>query len=706
MWIRISIFQSILLSCTHAGSIPPVENLPKEEVVEAPPVMKTELELSPDHDVAELPLIPPDLFPSGKVSDFGDPFEPFRPSGPDDQLKSVNGDNTPADPRPCGRWQHSAVVIGDEILVYGGVSNGGVGVLSDLWFYDAPGGGWTKLEKSEMCTLPASANPRLATSQNSGRPPFFPAPPRFIQPPGIDSERINQLRVEQEAKTEKNTKPFRVDRITPIPVEEPLMPQAEAGSEAQDNGNVGKSDTKSKMPTNIIRRRRRRLLAYARLGVLPAAEYNELQANPLTLGEVWSFSIAKRRWYQPYPTGEQPPPRWLHAAVSLGGKMFVFGGVTNNLMLLNDLWEYSPIPNSWREISLGKSMDRPVSREGHTMVALPSKNGNDPTGVIVFGGISYGYVPFNDLWYFSAATENWEKIDPVDGNSVISSAFSNTKTEKKEPAKPPGRWMHTAIVLDGALGKAMFVFGGCSEEFAPLNDLWRFDVKTKVWLQLANKGPKFHDTVNRPAGRWLHSSVVLDLANGGKGVVVFGGGVNNDPMDDLWYWDTKERVWEEMHPFTDHPYARMGHTAVHVVRDEAIGQASRRRRRRRLLEGNTVSLNSPRLGMSNSVFSSYRFKGSGALRGFVGDAVTSAASSAGVPGTTTEKSEIVSEGSGDLFAMDGPQEVKLIDPSATPDTVQRPTRGSMDFMFVWGGMSEKGLGSSASGFGLGTDSEK
>ena len=73
--------------------------------------------------------------------------------------------------------------------------------------------------------------------------------------------------------------------------------------------------------------------------------------------------------------------------------MIVFGGVTNNLMLLNDLWEYSPIPNNWREINPGKTMDRPVPREGHTMVPLLPKNGKGDASVLVFGGISYGYTP-------------------------------------------------------------------------------------------------------------------------------------------------------------------------------------------------------------------------------------------------------------------------------------------------------------------------
>lgn len=36
-------------------------------------------------------------------------------------------------------------------------------------------------------------------------------------------------------------------------------------------------------------------------------------------------------------------------------------------------------------------MARPVPRQGHSLSIFG-------TGVIAFGGISYGYVPFNDVW--------------------------------------------------------------------------------------------------------------------------------------------------------------------------------------------------------------------------------------------------------------------------------------------------------------------
>ena len=85
----------------------------------------------------------------------------------------------------------------------------------------------------------------------------------------------------------------------------------------------------------------------------------------IQLNDVWVFDMSKRRWFQPFPTERQPPPRWLHGSVNIKQSMIVFGGVTNNLMLLNDVWQYQPASNSWSVLGEGtEAMDRPTPREG------------------------------------------------------------------------------------------------------------------------------------------------------------------------------------------------------------------------------------------------------------------------------------------------------------------------------------------------------
>jgi hypothetical protein len=344
--------------------------------------------------------------------------------------------------------------------------------------------------------------------------------------------------------------------------------------------------------------------------------------------------------------------------------MIVFGGVTNNLMLLNDVWQYSPLSNSWKELGEGATvMDRPTPREGSSMVVA-----DNDLNALVFGGIGYGYVPYNDVWRFVMKTETWELLEIIKDKEEKE---DDTSREFKEPTVPPPRWMHTAASVKGKQGTEMYVFGGCSGTFAPMDDLWRFDVKGKKWENMMG-----NRRMLRPSGRWLHSASVLpiDEQNGEYGVVVYGGGVNNQPMDDLWFWNTKEKEWEEMHPFTDRPFARAGHTLVSVIKDTVVKETElneggvsgvaaskklvrRRRRRRRML------------GMMPAV--------------------------------------VGGSGSSDVFAQDGPQQKVEVDHDAavTPDEIsnRRPTTVADEFLFLFGGMSERGLGASSTKGGLGPD---
>jgi hypothetical protein len=270
------------------SAIPTITEIPKTEVISTPTI-ETEREQETNHDVAEIPLIPPDIFPVRGVDDISFPSEPFRPSGIDDTLKSEQ--HVP-DPKPCGRWQHTTVPIGAELYTYGGVSNGGAGSLNDVWMYNGAGGDWTKLEKNELCTLPVRVNPRMSSSNNGARPPLFPAPPKLRLAPGLSTERMLRLRHEQERLVVKKARIMPIDRMTPVPTQEPVMP----AQEKYEAGEGGSSSATTPALTGGLGgfsglRRRRRLQSYQELGVLPSAEHNDLQTNPRTLNDLWVFDM-------------------------------------------------------------------------------------------------------------------------------------------------------------------------------------------------------------------------------------------------------------------------------------------------------------------------------------------------------------------------------------------------------------------------------
>ena len=656
----ISLLLSLLLldgmTTTHAG-IPPIPELPKEEVVPAPTI-KTMREQETNHDVAEIPIIQPDLFPVRGVDDLSFPSEPFRPSGPDQVSKKE--EHIP-NPKPCGRWQHTTVVIGGEFLIYGGIANGGSGTLNDVWMYNGADGAWTKLEQNELCSLPVAVNPTLRSSKNGARPPLFPSPPLLRLAPGLNPERILKLKRDQEVVEEKKARQIPIDRMTPVPTQEPIMP-------THENFYDDDKKTTTSPITSPFRLRRRRLQSYVRLGIVPEANHANLQTHPRTLNDIWTYSVAKLRWRQPFPIERQPPPRWLHGALSINKKMIIFGGVTNNSMLLNDVWEYNPETNFWSEMGTGtEAMDRPTPREGMSMV----KADND-ANPLIFGGIGYGYVPYNDVWRFIMKTEIWEMLeikedDDAAGAAGASSSSSSSKDSTTTnnyvaPTIPPPRWMHSASTFTGEKGTEMYIFGGCSKDFVPMDDLWKLDVTSKKWMNLMGEKRAL-----RPSGRWLHSSSILpiDEQNGIYAVVVYGGGVNNQPMDDLWVWNTKEKEWEEMEPYTDRPFARAGHTLTSIVKDtvaaeEKVDEDRRRRRRRRRRR---------LLGMMPEV------EGEG--------------------------------GASDLFAMEGPQDKEEVNHETTASindlSDRRPTTVADEFLFLFGGMSERGLGASSTKGDMGLD---
>lgn len=117
------------------------------------------------------------------------------------------------------------------------------------------------------------------------------------------------------------------------------------------------------------------------------------------------------------PTGVTlPVDRWLHTAVVLSStqaqgtntqtnqRMAIFGGVSYSGIILGDLWLLEPVNKTWTEAH--PSSDIPIlPREGHSAVA--------DGGILmwVFGGISYGYEPFNDLWCYDASMSSLCHID-------------------------------------------------------------------------------------------------------------------------------------------------------------------------------------------------------------------------------------------------------------------------------------------------------
>jgi len=203
-------------------------------------------------------------------------------------------------------------------------------------------------------------------------------------------------------------------------------------------------------------------------------------------------------------------------------------------IILGDIWAFNPKDNSWhRAAPTGEQI---LPREGHSAVTIAK------TEMWVFGGISYGHIPFNDLWMYDSAKDQWSVQKPLG-------------------TLPPPRWLHTADVwVDSNNVPRMYIFGGVTKNFIPLDDLWYLDRIENKWHHPKSVGAP-------PFPRMLHAGNIIE-----DKLFVHGGVANNIPFEDLITFDLRNRKWEEQFPTGPYPNAREGHTTCKVQPDPAPEQ--------------------------------------------------------------------------------------------------------------------------------------
>jgi len=160
--------------------------------------------------------------------------------------------------------------------------------------------------------------------------------------------------------------------------------------------------------------------------------------------------------------GQIPSSRTNHAAVSVGNKMYMFGGNNNNAagvyQVLDDLCVLNTDTLTWSKPKT--TGERPTARSGHTLTAI-GKN------LYLFGGGVWneeeGWVhKYNDLYVLNTETMIWSK--PSCSGTIDTSTFP----------------------ISFAIGRFLFVFGGGSKpQHCVTNDLYVLDTLTFSWSRPA-----------------------------------------------------------------------------------------------------------------------------------------------------------------------------------------------------------------------------
>jgi len=182
-----------------------------------------------------------------------------------------------------------------------------------------------------------------------------------------------------------------------------------------------------------------------------------------------------------------PPGRYADSAIWTGGEVIVWGGVDETFNDCNTGGRYNPSTDSWVATNLANV---PVPRDSHSAIWT----GSD---MIVWGG--YRYPP-------GEALDSGGKYNPTD-NSWIATSTANV---------PLARWNHTAVWI----GSEMIVWGGV--------DINVFELNTGGGYCAQPSTPLVQSAVSRKTHGSAGDFDIPVPLNGTPGIECRSGGTTND----------------------------------------------------------------------------------------------------------------------------------------------------------------------------------
>ncbi|KAK6461989.1 hypothetical protein DFJ63DRAFT_288980 [Scheffersomyces coipomensis] len=184
----------------------------------------------------------------------------------------------------------------------------------------------------------------------------------------------------------------------------------------------------------------------------------------------------------------------------------------------------------WKRFKL---FDSPFPRYRHAASSISS----DKNEIFLMGGLKEGSV-FGDTW----------KVIPQENHGEIVS-YTSVSIDIINHNNPPARVGHSSVLC----GNAFIIFGGDTVDTDfngfPDNNFYLFNINN-------NKYTIPSHILNKPNGRYGHTVGVISLNNNSSRLYLFGGQLENDVFNDLYYFElntfkSPKARWELVEPLNN-----------------------------------------------------------------------------------------------------------------------------------------------------------
>ena len=229
------------------------------------------------------------------------------------------------------------------------------------------------------------------------------------------------------------------------------------------------------------------------------------------LGDLVYYSMVDEKWIKTPTTLAKfsPRPRYGHAMVAIGLKLYMFGGIsldggpTKSSNISNELWMWNTLSEIWTLLTRSCSV-QPFGVTGHTLTVV------DDYFLYLFGGRTNDGTFLSKMFIYDTRNSSscWQPIVARGGRDAYHQLVGHTAVFHRE-------------------SRSILVFGGFMADSAKFpkrtNAMLAFNVDSQWWSELGN-------SLQVPRERAYHQAAIL-----GNYMVIHGGNVHMHRDEEMCY---------------------------------------------------------------------------------------------------------------------------------------------------------------------------